>query len=187
MRETSASRKAEPGSDWGSAGECSMLGGSGITAATLRTARRVNAERLEARLGECAGLTATIEEGTCLPWKIPGPQLETLAVSLGPEIGELFWTATMCDLLLEELAAGDMAGAGIVATEVLGGPVQGGTARALLRWAVQGFPPGVPPLLADTKRDLLRGKAAELVSSRAEGAWAGAELLALFPDSPPAR
>lgn len=176
-----------PAVESGDAGERRVRAGAVITAAVLRAGRGTEAETFAARGGACLGLAAGLEAGARMPWDVPVPELNALAQALGPELGEMLWTASMCDLLVANMLGGDLAGAGIVAADVAGDPAQRGTARALLRWAVQGIAPGVPPLLAGAERDVLRRKAAELAGSGTDDAQVGAELLALFPPVTPAR
>lgn len=95
-----------------------------ISAAVLHTGRQVLGEAFAARAGAALDLATGVEAGTRTLWDAPGPPVNALAHALGPDLGEMLWTATVCDLLLANVLGGDHEGAGIVATDVLRSPAQ---------------------------------------------------------------
>lgn len=136
-------------------------------------------EVFAARAGSDPGLVEAIEKGTRPAWDVPGPELAPIVDVLSPALGDWFWTAVACDLLLTSLLSGDDPAAGIAAREALGDLARRQLARTLLRWAVGGAKPAAP-LLPVADRVLARHRAARLAESESSDAWIGAELLPLF-------
>lgn len=140
-------------------------------------------EVFAARAGADPDLVEAIEEGARPAWDVPGPELMPIADVLRPALGDWFWTAVACDLLLTNLLSVDDAAAGVAAEEALGDLVRRELARKLLRWAISGAGNAAAPLLPVTDRVLLRHRAARLAESNSSDAWVGAELLPLFGDA----
>lgn len=140
-------------------------------------------EVFAARAGADPDLVEAIEEGARPAWDVPGPELMPIADVLRPALGDWFWTAVACDLLLTNLLSVDDAAAGVAAEEALGDLARRELARKLLRWAISGAGNAAAPLLPVADRVLLRHRAASLAESDSSDAWVGTELLPLFGDA----
>ena len=138
-------------------------------------------EVFAARVGADPDLVEAIEKGTRPAWDVPGPELAPITEVLRPALGEWFWTAIACDLLLTNLLSGDDVTTGVAADEALGDLNQRQVARRLLRWALGGAG-NAAPLLPTADRVLIRHRAARLAESRSPVARVGAEILAAFGD-----
>ena len=142
-----------------------------------------NPEVFAARAGANLDLVGAIEEGTRPAWDIPGPELMPIADALHPVLGDWFWTAVACDLLLTNLLSAEDATAGVAAEEALGDLARRELARKLLRWAISGAGKAPVPLLPTAVRVSLRHRAARLAESDSPDAWVGTALLPLFEDA----
>jgi hypothetical protein len=136
-------------------------------------------EVFAARAGADPDLVEAIEKGMYPAWDVPGPELTPIADALRPALGDWFWTAIACDLLLTNLLGGDDVTAGVAADEALGDLTRRQIARRLLQWALNGAG-SADPLLPAADRVLIRHRAARLAESRSSGAWVGQEILAAF-------
>jgi hypothetical protein len=137
-------------------------------------------EVFAARTGADVDLVEAIEKGTRPAWDVPGPELMPIADALHPAVGDWFWTAVTCDLLLTNLLSGDDLTTGVAAAEAFSDLPLRQLARKLLRWAIRGEGPSPVPLLSVTDRVLVRHRAAQLAESRSSDAWVGEEILTIF-------
>lgn len=141
-------------------------------------------EVFAARAGTDPDLVEAIEKGIYPAWDVPGPVLNPIADVLRPALGDWFWTAVACDLLLTNLLSGDDVTTGVAAEEALGDLTRRQLALTLLRWAISGPGGTVAPLLPAADRVQVRHRAAELAESHSSDAWVGQEILSVFGSAP---
>lgn len=136
-------------------------------------------EVFAARAGADPDLVEAIENGTRPAWDVPGPQLMPIADALRPALGDWFWTAIACDLLLTNLLGGDTVTTGVAAEEAMGDLSRREMARKLLQLAIGGPGNATAPLLPVADRVLVRHRAARLAESSSSDAWIGQEILTI--------
>ncbi|HEY3954620.1 MAG TPA: hypothetical protein VGM53_14700 [Streptosporangiaceae bacterium] len=174
--------------DQGTAIMAAAGGGVWVLAAAVLRAGRAALGQSQARFATSAGVdvgvVAGVEDGTVPAWTLLGPVWERVVAAVRPELADVLYAALACDLLLTSVLAGEQFVTGDEFSEEYAG-----ISRMLLRWAIAGelpvrgyarVPDSGPLLDAGTLARLHRA-AGRLATSGSEDAWAGRDLLALFP------